>query len=322
MQSQDLTYFNELKKEVIRVFLEGNPVLNEDVTAWSGYEITMFQEDFMQKLKAGFSEKWFYTYFKNESDKLPRIDMLNMMSRYAGYANFCDFKDRKNSIQSLTADEPEVSVPEKPIVSDKEKGGFNLSKRTGLIAAMVLLPVAGWGLLQQLKPAQNEFRFCFLEKSNGQPPKTPLFITVLLENESPLQFQTDSLSCFKYTTENESIKFVVQSAFHEPDTIVRNIDSKSDEQIHLRSNDHALMLKYYTSGDVKNWEKRRSNLNRLIADDADIYRFFPNQGISVYNKNEFINQLTLPTDNIDQMEIIETRIRDGQIVLIKFRISE
>lgn len=323
MQNQDLTYFFELKKEVIRIFLDENPVSNTDVATWSGYEITLFQEDFVQKLKSGFSEKWFYTYFKNEPDKPPRIDMLNLMSQYAGYANFGDFKMRiENSTQlELTDEMVENSVVE---VSDAtfKKDQKSSFKNPLIIATFILAGITGFTLFQFLTPAENEFRFCFVEKSNGDSPRTPLFITILLENESPLQFQTDSLSCFEFKTEDESIKFVVQSAFHEPDTIVRNINSKNDEQIRLNSNDYALMLNYYTNGDVKNWEKRRRNLEKLIADDAEIYRFFAHQGISVYSKSEFINQITIPTEKINHTEILETRIRNGQLVHIKFRIAE
>ena len=91
MESNDLYKFNQLKASVVKTFLETNTA-SADVKQWTGDEIVLFQEDLFSKVKARVSEKWFYTYFKNEPDKLPRVDMLNLLSQYVGFKNWSEFK--------------------------------------------------------------------------------------------------------------------------------------------------------------------------------------------------------------------------------------
>lgn len=316
MKQKNLTYFNALKAQVIDQFLANNTLSNPNYRDWTGQEIALFQEDFVQKVKSGFSEKWFYTYFKNDAEKLPRIDMLNLMSQYAGLRNFNEFKNtvdlQNKTLSDLQLKNKEVSTPAKP----KSK------KRYWWLLGLISIPILVGLSFSLFRLNENHFTFCFVEKSNGLPPKTPLRITLLLDNESPLVLQTDENSCFDYITRKKTIKFVVQSTFHEPDTIVRNINSGVQEQIPLVSNDYALMLQYYTSNNTKNWKKRRENLNKLIARNAKIYRLYPQQGISIYSKSEFIDQLTLPTKDLNNIEIIEAQYKDNQIVKLKFKVAE
>lgn len=325
MKQKDLTYFKTLKTKVIEKFLVNNPNATIDYTTWKGQEITLFQEDFISNVKSGFSEKWFYTYFKNETEKLPRIDMLNLMSQYIGYSNFNEFKNifNKNEIEK-TSEKTEEIKPEilEAVTTESVPLKSSHNKKYVLFLGLLLIPLFAWLSFSFFNHEENHFTFCFVEKSNGLPPKTPLRITVLLDNESPLVLQTDENSCFEYISKSKTIKFVVQSTFHEADTIVRKMNSGKQEQIPLLSNDYALMLKYYTNGNSKDWKKRRKNLNELISKDAKIYRLYPQKGISVYSKAEFIDQLTLPTKSLNNIEIIEAKYNGNQIIKIKFKVSE
>ena len=76
---------------------------SKTIEDWKGDDIVAFQEDLFSKVKARVSEKWFYTYIKNEAKKLPRIDMLNLLSNYVGYQNWNDFKaNHKTASQTKT----------------------------------------------------------------------------------------------------------------------------------------------------------------------------------------------------------------------------
>ena len=46
------------------------------------------------------SEKWFYSYFKNNTEKLPRIDILNLLSVYVGYDNWEAFKNTHSNTKT------------------------------------------------------------------------------------------------------------------------------------------------------------------------------------------------------------------------------
>ena len=82
------------------------------------------------------------------------------------------------------------------------------------------------------------------------------------------------------------------------------------------------MLHYYANGKVKDWKNRRKELSKIIANDATIFQVLPHRlGIEIYPKNEFINKLTTPTQSLKNIEIIESRKLNGQIVKLKFRIK-
>ena len=80
----------------------------------------MFQEDLFQEVKGKVSEKWFYTYFKNDAPKLPRIDMLNLLSSYVGFENWYAFKSAHiydTSTTLSTSTSTTLSTDEKKIRS-------------------------------------------------------------------------------------------------------------------------------------------------------------------------------------------------------------
>lgn len=102
MNLEEQHIFSQLKLAIASKFLEHNSA-SKTIEDWKGDDIVAFQEDLFSKVKARVSEKWFYTYIKNEAKKLPRIDMLNLLSNYVGYQNWNDFKaHHKTSTQIKT----------------------------------------------------------------------------------------------------------------------------------------------------------------------------------------------------------------------------
>lgn len=244
---------------------------------WNGDAIVMFQEDLFQKVKGKVSEKWFYTYFKNDAPKLPRIDMLNLLSNYIGFENWHAFK------ATLISEE-------------------TIKKKRKFPWFVILIPIIITFMLTM--NSKNEFRFCFNDDLNSTIVNQ-MDIKVLLENQSPLYFKTDSLGCFNYETKSDKITFVVSSPYYKTDTIVRSIDKSEHQSIKLKSDDYALVLKYYSSGNVKDWKNHRQKIEKLIADDAKIYRHYHNNmGTEIYSKQEFVRLLTIPTSSLNRMRIL------------------
>ncbi|WP_346881589.1 hypothetical protein [uncultured Algibacter sp.] len=269
------------------------PILIEE---WKGDDIATFQEDLLTKVKARVSEKWFYTYFKNEANKLPRIDMLNLLSDYVGFKDWNTFK--ASHIKDV-----------------KKKKTIN----TKILYGTVLISIIITSLIF-INSTKNEFHFCFVDHAKNAPiTKIPLDIKILQDNESPLYFKTDSLGCFTYQSKNDYIKLVVQSPYHKTDTIIRFIDSNSNKIIKLLPDDYALMLRYYTNGNIKDWKKHKEQLNNLIADDAQIYQIFENNiGIELFSKSDFIRLITIPTSTLKRIEILDRKTINGKIVKLKF----
>ncbi|WP_271765387.1 hypothetical protein [Aquimarina algiphila] len=255
----------------------------------------------MQKhVKATISEKSFYSYFKNSSEKLPRVDILNLLSRYCGYINWNDFKSNHN-------------------IDSNPAKSFTIPKWFWIV-------ILGFGVfisIYFLIPTKRTFTFCFIDQDRNQPlTKIPIDIIILNDKESPFHSKSDSLGCFTWKTEDDFIHFIIQSPYHKTDTIYRIASSDTQEELQIQTDDYALMLHYYANGKVKDWKNRKKELSRIIANNATIFQVLPyGLGIEIHTKDEFINKLTTPTKSLKNIEIIESRRLNGQIVKLKFKVK-
>ncbi len=302
----DLEYFYQLRKMVSNEFLSRHSAQSTSSTEWSGQEIMDFQEDLLERVNARVSEKWFYTYFKqNKIKKLPRIDMLNLLSEYVGNQNWADFK-QKNSTEHQ---ETKAYKPKS-----------NLWIYMGAIALFLVLIY----FASSIVTTRPFIQFCFVDADRNQPILSPINIEILIENESPVYLQSNDEGCFSYQPTRQDIRFVIQSPFHKSDTLVRSFTKKNYfETVALHTDEYSLMLYYLNQSKVEDWQKRRNEWNELIDDDALIYRVWDETelGIDVMDKQEFINYMTLPTKSLKQFHLIEKNESGGKINFIKFKIN-
>ncbi|WP_353778935.1 hypothetical protein [Winogradskyella sp. 3972H.M.0a.05] len=297
MNDKELYHFKLLKEAVFKAFSE-NKKVSKPIEAWKGETIVAFQEDLFEKLKAKVSEKWFYTYFKNTPEKLPRVDMLNLLSKYAGYDNWDSF---------IASNESEISISK---------------KRKPWLALLVLIPL----IMAAIWYFNNEYNyhFCFIDSIKGEPiTQVQLDITVLDKNESPLYFKTDSSGCFNYSSKEKHIELMVSSPFHKTDTIFRQHNSNKNPIVKLKTDDYALMLHYYTNNKIKDWKAHKAQLTNLFSEKVQIYRLYKNSiNVELYTKDEFINTLTIPTKALRDIDILDKTVVDGKITSLKFIMNE
>jgi hypothetical protein len=305
LSTEETYYFSQLKKEIATTFLATHAA-SDDIKSWKGSTIIDFQEDLRSKTKGSISEKWFYTYIKNDAEKLPRIDMLNLLSVYAGYEHWNDFVQKQNEVEVETELELEQNTKRFP----------------KLLWVFIALPLLAFGIYS-VYPTENTFMFCFTDADQREAiTNMRLDIEIIRKDESSLYVTTDNLGCFSYTTPEKELKFVVKSPYHKTDTIVRHINSSSHKNVQLQTDDYALMLLYYANGNKNDWKKRREQLNELISENAQIYRVFKNNiGIELFTKKEFINLLTIPTSSLKKMQILDKVYLDDKIVKLKFMIQ-
>jgi hypothetical protein len=307
LKSKDIQAFNLLKQKIAKRMQQTFPGMNSNISEWKGQEIADFQEELLQKVNAHISEKWFYSHMKSVKDTLPRIDILNLLSKYAGYSNWDDFRF-KNPIRETS-------------VSPTKK-----ANRYFIYVPVLVLVIVGTMFLIFKLVSTKDYKFRFYDADTREPVTNNIIeVNILLDGESPVSYLCGPDGSFILKTDKMNVHFVVKSPYYLTDTIIRILDKfHRDEIVQLRPNNYAMMIQYFSTMNVKDWQKRRDQLNLMIADSALIYQVFDKEavGVDLYNKWEFINKLTLPSTGLKDIEILDTRYKGDKITLIRFKQKE
>ena len=362
MRDIEFSYFQSLKNAIQEKYLEAHSPSYDDISKWKGIDIIYFQEDLRQKAKGNISEKTFYTYFKNNSqEKTPRIDMLNILSVYVGYDSWFDFK-KKNPISSTTQEEENrdemISVndepiniekqsldafvkkqDEKPLDSDEEKtidqGIKNQNqevKNQNFVRKYLWLGISIFLFLTVLVLVfydnifYKKYTYTFIDADRNSSIKGELDVKIIRENESPILFKVKPNSPFIYSnlTKSKNLKMIISSPFYKTEEIKRDLTNAPEtENIELKPNEYAVQL-YYYSKSIKDFKKKTQELNKLISDNALIYQVVDSDiyGIETLDKQKYISLVTLPTTSLENLEVIDSQMKNGKIVMIKFKITD
>ena len=322
MSSANHQWFEILKKEIADTYRMTYPSCQQPIEEWRGQDIVNFQEELIKKVKGRISEKWFYTHIKSKSEKLPRIDMLNMLSQYVGYQDWRDFVNQKQGFTNEKEAQPEQTAAElavEPKREEKQKKNSFLSKKSALFTVFSLI-ISVFVVIVMLFKQKNTYSACFTGLNGGKlVANAGIEVYILNKNESPLPVVCKN-GCFEYQTTDKNICYTVSSPYYKPDTIVRTLtESDLNERIVLKTNDYALMIHFFSTSSVNDWISRRSQLNDMIRNDAKIYQLYADgSGMELYNKEEFINKLTMPLESLRNIEIMETDYIGGQISVLRF----
>ncbi len=307
MQNKDIHIFGLLKQKIVARMQQSFPGINPSISEWKGQDITNFQEELLQKVNAHISEKWFYTHIKSEKPTLPRIDILNLLSKYIGYSNWDDFKFKNSNLEL-------INVPTK-----------NANRYFYYIPLLVVLILGIFFVLFKLF-STRDYVFRFYDADTKEPIINNIIeVTLLREGESPVNYLCRLDGSFSLKTDKTRVHFIVKTPYYQTDTIIRNLDKfNRNETIKLHPNNYALMIHYFSSMNVKDWQKRRNQLDQMISDSAMIYQVFDKgtTGLELYNKWEFINKMTLPAKSLKDIEILDTKYQGKKISLIRFRQKE
>jgi len=303
--------FSLLKKEVVQTMMQSYPGIDPDISVWKGQEIVEFQEDLLSRVNGQLSEKWFYTHMKASNAKLPRIDVLNLLSRYAGYINWHDFR-YKNSHIKLN------DIP----VSGNSRKTLSILVRIPLLFIVVMTLIL---IILKLINTQN-YKFTFIDSDTGGPILNNIIhAELLMGDQSPANYLSDNKGDLTVRTNKGRINMIVKAPYYITDTIRISLRKFSnDVKVSLRPDYYALMISYFSQSDVSSWEKRREQLEAILSKDAIIYQFpDKNAGnsMALYNKQEFIDKITMPSSGLRHIEILDCRYIDGKIAILRFRIK-
>ena len=312
MPGKKQIHFETLKTKIVAMMQESYPGINPSIAEWKGQEITDFQEDLRIRVNAHLSEKWFYTHMKSPQPSIPRIDMLNLLSKYAGYANWDDFIFKNSDVTS--GNPPSVST-------QKSVNRYFLWVPLIVLVIVTLF----FGLFKMFNT--REYRFCFYDADTREPiTNSRIEVTLLLEGETPVHNLTEPNGCFLLKTDKSLIRMVVKAPYYRTDTIMRMVRKLNrNEMIMLHADDYSLMIHYFSMMKVDDWAKRRNQLEAMINDGAMICQVFNDKeatGMALYNKEEFIDKMTMPSGSLKNIEILSSQMRADKIMVLRFRINE
>jgi hypothetical protein len=308
LPAKDHTYFGLLKSKIVSVMQESYPGISPVISEWKGQEITDFQEDLRIRVNANISEKWFYTHMKSSHPSLPRIDLLNLLSKYAGYANWDDFVFKNQDL-----------IPTEP---DKIKS----SNRYFIIIPTAVLFIVGILYVLFIFLNTRNYHFTFQDADTHETIQSKNIVVKLLEpGESPANYSAGADGMLHLKTDKSKVTMIVSAPYYQTDTFVRTLKKfNRNEIILLHANDYSLMIHYFSTQKVDDWERRKKHLDDIFDENVAIYQVLGDKeatGMALYNKQEFIDKMTMPSGSLRDIEVLDSRLRNNKICLLRFRIN-
>jgi hypothetical protein len=321
MRHPEKIYFEKLKEEICLRYRHKNPEAQEKIEEWNGKTIEGFQTDLQQEVKSAISVRWFYTHIKSGyEDKIPRTDVLDLLCRYVGYNGWNEFVAKKKE-QGIVNEEAQPTL--NADIQDKpSEGSKNYKKYVPFIMAVLVILLVS--VIWAMNMNKNEIlcRFCFSDADVGtQITKSKIEVQLLREKESPQTFTCNDSGCISLACKPGKITFITHAEYYQPDTIIRTITGTfQPETIRLKPDDYAMMISIFSRSKVEDWERRRTQLQAMFTDDVRIFQVYPGdqRGMEMYNKDEFIDKLTMPLASLNNIEVIQTVYNNGKISALRF----
>ena len=276
-----LEHFTRLKQQVLSEYRKHYPYSAADWKSFSSQDIQNLMALIEDNLRQTVSEKWIYTHLKPaENEKLPRKDMLDIFSRFCGYSGWDEFSYE--------------TVAKQPT---KKLRIWMLALGIGLLMATVSLAFF-WNRTpdKQIKVT---------DQYTGKPLQTEEFNVFQADSvgEKPVPIQNGSV----LVPGEKKTVLVVKSPYYRTRKVVVDPASGTAE-IKITPDDQAMMLKAFMQSDIKDWQTRKVQLDRILSDDLEVIVMLKdNLGAEYFNKREFAQKLIVPTPSLRQYKIIELK---------------
>ena len=284
-----LNVFFQLKNDVLLTYQKQYPYFEGTWKTFSSQDIQNLIDLIAVQVKQTVSEKWIYTHLKSETnDKLPRKDMLDILSQLVGYSGWDEyvFKWKQEVV-------PIAASPKR-----NNKVVFSI----GFIG-LFLIGFFSYRYLNREEIQTIEVKNAFTEEQiNSDEVKA-----VMIENniESPVEIIDSKIQI----TAKDSTKIVLKSPYYKEKTIV--INKENTTAITLQPDDHAMILKGFMKSDIKDWQTRKEQLQKILADDLEVLVMLKNDlGIEYFNKQEFSEKLIVPSVALKRMKVIDIQSND------------
>lgn len=279
-----LEHFTRLKQAVLSEYRKHFPYFIGDWKTFSSQDIQNLIELLENNVRETVSEKWIYTHLKpNENEKLPRKDMLDIFSRFCGYSGWDEF--------AFEAGETAV-----PVKLSKNRTPYYIG--IGAIIIVVLFFIFK-------KDDTQSHKITVTDQYTGKPLESSEVKVYATDSigETPMQINRGSIK----VTAGKPMQVIVKSPYYAPRAVTINPAADSTE-VRVKPDDHAMMLKAFIKSDIKDWQTRKLQLDKILADDLEVIVMLKdNLGAESFNKKEFSQKLIIPTPSLKQLKIIEIK---------------
>lgn len=297
----EIEIFQLLKQEVLLAYQKQYPYFQGSWKSFSSQDIQNLIEFIGQKTRQSISEKWIYTHLKPEfNSKLPRKDMLDILSQFSGYSGWDEFVFKNREVAS----EEKADMPKK----GNKKFFVILGVALVIVAVLLLYPNKKQTQKLQLK---NEFT---QETISAKEVKV-----YAIEDKEKVEIPIQN-AAIEIATKDEGTKIIIESPYYKKQEVhVTKTSAKAE--ILLQPDDYAMMLKAFMKSDIKDWETRKIQLDKILSDDLEVLLMLENNlGAEYFNKKEFSEKLIIPTESVNRMQILEIKNNDaGKIEFIRIK---
>ena len=286
-----LDLFQNLKNDVLFVYKEHHPYFEGTWKTFSSQDIQNLMELIEIKVKQTISEKWIYTHLKPETnDKLPRKDMLNILSQLVGFSGWEEYVFK----HKVAIAEPQLNVTKS-----------NKNKLIWLAGLLVIIAISAFVFYNLIYEKDNVHSLEVKDSyTNDKINMDDIKATIVNDSsEIPIEIINSELQI----KTKDSIKVVINSPFYEQkEVIVTN--THPHPNIVLEPNDYAMMLKGFMKSDIKDWQTRKEQLNKIFSDDLEVIVMLKNDlGAEYFNKEEFSEKLIIPSASLKKMKVLEIK---------------
>mgnify|MGYP005990712311 CR=1 FL=1 len=297
-----LDSFQNLKNDVLLVYKEHHPYFEGHWKTFSSQDIQNLMELVETKVKQTISEKWIYTHLKPETnEKLPRKDMLDILSQLVGYSGWEEYLFKQRIAVAAPEDKREQSNSDKLIW-------------IGLLLACVLSSAF---VFYQFIFEKDDIHSLEVKDSYTNDKINTDDIKAVIVNDSA-EIPVEIINSELQIKTKDSARVVIKSPFYEDKTIVVK-NTHPHPNIVLEPDDYAMMLKAFMKSDIKDWQTRKEQLQKILADDLEVIVMLKNNlGAEYFNKEEFSEKLIIPSESLKKMKVIEiTNTTNKQINFIR-----
>lgn len=308
----DLELFYQLKKSVLEQYQNSYPYFNGSWKSFSNQDILNLIEDIQSTTKQSISEKWIYTHLKPETNqKLPRKDMLDILSVYVGKSGWDEFVFTNNDNSNVNS-----NINSNSNVNKNKNVAFGFSKKFGIWMLFFGILSIGFFIWKFASKEEHkiEFQNSFTKDSIAKEEVKAFVIEDTVEKQ--IDIQSPMLNIDKAT------KVVLKSPFYKPKEITI-LPNEPITRVELNPNDYAMMLKAFMKSDIKDWQTRKEQLNKILSDNLEVMVMLQNNlGAEYFNKTEFSQKVILPTASIKKLKIVELKQeKDNKISFLRLTIE-